>query len=148
MRFAIGAGIRRVTSLPRAALTARVHDEMGKPGRTDQRVVGRESTSTTIAEIFHHTWYRFGSGFRHQDPGPNRLAIEAGKGDIVHILSGEASIVGYVRSGQVVGTGVIQGVIPERIEIVWFMPIGLAGMVLFGSISVLCMIAWLGARRR
>lgn len=37
---------------------------------------------------------------------------------------------------------------PEQDGGFGFMPIGLVGMVLFGSASVLCLIAWLGAKRR
>lgn len=37
---------------------------------------------------------------------------------------------------------------PEQAGGFGFMPVGLVGMVLFGSASVLCLVAWLGARRR
>lgn len=45
-------------------------------------------------------------------------------------------------------TGIGDSARPEQDGGFGFMPIGLAGMVLFGSISVLSTIAWLGARRR
>ena len=45
-------------------------------------------------------------------------------------------------------TGIGDSTRPEQDGGFGFMPIGLVGMVLFGSASVLCLVAWLGARRR
>ncbi|WP_134323748.1 hypothetical protein [Cumulibacter soli] len=45
-------------------------------------------------------------------------------------------------------TGIGDSTRPQQDGDFGFMPIGLAGMVLFGSASVLCLVAWLGARRR
>ncbi|MFV0533758.1 MAG: hypothetical protein ACK5MR_08910 [Cumulibacter sp.] len=45
-------------------------------------------------------------------------------------------------------TGIGDSTRPQQAGGFGFMPIGLAGMVLFGSASVLCLVAWLGARRR
>lgn len=44
-------------------------------------------------------------------------------------------------------TGVGDSTRPEQDGGFGFMPIGLVGMVLFGSASVLCLVAWLGAKR-
>lgn len=45
-------------------------------------------------------------------------------------------------------TGIGDSRRPEQSGGFGFMPIGLVGMMLFGSASVLCLVAWLGARRR
>lgn len=87
-----------------------------------------------------------GVGGRDLDDGSFGDARRSGRGSylITAALTGVLSLVSLAYFF----TGLGDANRPEQVGGFGFMPIGLAGMVLFGSISVLCLVAWLGARRR
>lgn len=95
------------------------------------------------AAVFAGVW--IGIGGKDVDGDPFGDSRTTGKGSylLLAALTGVLSLVSLAYFF----TGLGDSTRPEQSGGLAFMPIGLAGMVLFGSISVLFVIAWLGARR-
>jgi hypothetical protein len=96
------------------------------------------------AAVFTGVW--IGVGGKDADGDPFGDSRSSGHGSYL-LIAGVTGLLSLVSLAYFF-TGLGDSTRPEQSGGFGFMPIGLAGMVLFGSISVLCTIAWLGARHR
>src|SRR5436305_52207 len=80
---AFNGQVGSVAFAPRAALPARVHNEMGKAGRRPCQPVGGETAPAAIADVFNDAGEGTVAVAGQHEPAFDWLSAIAGKGDIV-----------------------------------------------------------------
>lgn len=115
----------------------------GAASNTDHALAGLLVALLGAAAVSTGIWIGIG-GSDAQDGFGDAGSAGRGRYLLIACVSGILSLVSLAYFF----TGIGDSTRPEQSGGFGFMPIGLAGMVLFGSVSVLCTVAWIGARHR
>ena len=109
--------VRSISILPDAALTARVHDEVGETGAAPEEPIVRKSAAAAIANVLHDTGQRLRARSRQEKPPLDRLTGISGKSDVENVNCLQPKVNRFKASVQRMRPGFGQALLPKSVKI-------------------------------